>query len=218
MSLRKFNLGFIVTLSTGLLVNKAGANDSAANEEPAQQQPPQRVSLKATMTNGETVGLEQVRRAYLSYGTNKFGFIIPTDFRMDASNPERIVLSESSMSFFLSVRIVGPLPSKAREVRPEIARDLLLQQHPAARISDEFSQCAANYSGPAFDAQWDSVSSTTQSARIIYLASPAGILEFSLISKPEKFAQGKNFLNFILLTFRSNESGSIDLPVFSDKS
>ena len=90
--------------------------------------------------------------------------------------------------------------------------------HPGAKISDEFSLSAANASGPAFDAQWEGISGTTQSGRVAFIPSPVGILEFSLLSKPDKFTQGKYFLNFLLLTFRSNEGGSLDMPVFSDKS
>ena len=129
------------------------------------------------------------------------------------------MLSDPNYNWYLAIRIVAPLPSRVDgSVQTEYARDILLRQHPGAKISDEFSLSAANSPGPAFDAQWEGVSGTVQSTRVAFIPFPVGILEFSLLSKPEKFTQGKYFLNFLLLTFRSNEGGNLDMPVFSGKS
>ena len=212
MLLRKFILG-LTTVYVSVLV--CGAADESI-EVPAKPEPVLMPSFTATLKNGETIGIEQIRRAHLSSGTNQFAFVVPEGFRMDASNPERVVLADSNYNFFLSVRIV--VPGRFRDAQTDLCRDLLLKQHPGARISDEFSQSAANRSGPAFDAQWDAVGGTVQSARVAFIPTSIGILEFSLLSRPDKFAQGKYYLNFLLLTFRSNEGGTLELPVFSDKS
>lgn len=214
MSRHKSILRIAAISWAGLLSCAAGADEPSALSEPPS--PP--ASFQATLRNGETVGVEQVRRAYLSSGTNQFVFVVPPGFRMDGSNPEKVILSDATYSCFLALRIAGPLPGKIRDLRADFCRDLLLQQHPGAKISDEFSQSAANYTGPAFDAKWEGPSGTTQFARVVFLPSPVGILEFSLLSKPDKFAEGKGLLNFLLLSFRSNESGTLDLPVYSDKS
>lgn len=173
-------------------------------------------TLQGSLRSGEVVGVEQVRRAYLAFGTNRFAFVMPSGFRMDASNPEKIVLTDSNYSCFLTVRVAGR--PTGQEVELETGRELVLNQHPGATILEQFLQSAANRSGPAFDLQWEASNGSMQSARVAFIPSAAGILEFSVLSKPDKFAESKHMLNFLMLTFRSNEGGKLEMPVFSDKS
>jgi hypothetical protein len=203
-----FGLAAVGLLSCQLKADELPAYDPTGTSAP---------SLQASLRNGEIIGVEQVRRAYLTFGTNEFVFVIPHGFRMDASNPEKIVLSDSNYNCFLTVRIAGS-QSGAKELSLDTCRQMVMNRHPGAKISEELSQSAGNRSGPAFDFQWENSSGTVQSARIAYIPSPAGILEFSVLSEPAKFTEGKSFFNFLLLTFRTNEHGKLETIVFSDKS
>jgi hypothetical protein len=213
MSLRNSIFAFGAVLGAALLSCKAGADLPEVSEAAPPPLPP----LQANLRKGEVIGIEQVRRAFLTFGTNEFVFVIPPGFRMDASDSGKVVLSDANYDFYLTFRVANPAAG-LRAAQTEACRELLVKQHPNVKILDEFFQSAANRGGPAFDLQWDNTSGAKQASRVAFIPSAAGTLEFSLLSKPDKFAQGKTFFNLLLSTFLSNEGGKIEIIPFSDKS
>jgi hypothetical protein len=173
--------------------------------------------LEASLKNEEIVGSEQVRRAYVTFGTNTFAFVVPSNFRMDASNSDKIVLVNQEADCFLTFRIVDAVPAQMAEKQTEYYRALLAERYPDANTLDEFYQSAANNSGPAFDLQWRNSNSVTQAVRTAFIPSAAGVLEFSLLAPSTKFEEGRSFFNSFLLLFRSNENGKLEIARLSDK-
>jgi len=85
----------------------------------------------------------------------------------------------------------------------------LLNRHPGAKILDPFSREAAGHSGPAFDLQWVNAGGAEQSARVAFIPSLAGVLEFGLLTTADKFPGGKAVFDSLLAGFQSNEGGLI---------
>ena len=155
--------------------------------------------------------LPPVPRACVTTGTNQFAFVVPEGFRVDASNPETILLTQNDYSCFLTLRIASPAPADPSDVKPDFCRALLSSRFPGAKISEAFSLAAANHSGPAFNLQWTNASGVAQSARVAFIPSAAGLLEFSLVASPGKFSGGQPPFNSLLLTFRTNEGGKLEI-------
>ena len=201
-SLGRFVAGILVAWA---VTGRAAADDRFDNSTDSSR------LLSATLKNGELIGTEPVRRVFVKAGTNEFAFILAPGFRMDASNPEQIVFISTDYACYLTFRIVGPVPPDARELDRDTYRELLLSRHPGVKIVNEFSRTVANHSGPAFELQWKNSSGQFQSERTVFVPSAAGVLEFSLVARPDKSGDGQYVLNSFLQSFRSNEGGKLEI-------
>jgi hypothetical protein len=175
-------------------------------------------ALKVSLKSGEIVGSQPVRRAYVKVGTNEFVFIAPIGFRMDASNPRKIVLSDASYTCFITFRIAGPMPDNTTELQRDTCRELALIQYSGAKISSEYSESAGGRSGPAFELRWENSNGSSQSARVVYIPSAAGILEFSVNSRSDNSGDRESSFNLVLTSFRSNQNGTIEITPIPNES
>lgn len=169
---------------------------------------------QVALKSGEVIGSTPIQRAYVTWGTNVFVLVVPSEFRMDASNPERIVLINAESDCFLTVRINA---SETAPPEADTCREVVLKRYPGAQIVNEYSEVVGTRSGPAFDLQLKGVSGVSQTARVAFIYSPGGVLEFSAQTTANNFARGQYFFNFLLHTFRSNEGGKLVIEPFSDK-
>ena len=207
MSPRKYILWSAAAVLFGLSQRYGFAGDWL--QFPGTNTAPQ-VALKS----GEVIGSTPIQRAFVTSGTNVFVLVVPSDFRMDASNPEKIVLVNSESDCFLTVRI-----NTLETTQPETDayREVVLKRYPGAQIVNEYSEVVGTRSGPAFDLQMKGAGGVSQSARVAFIYSPCGVLEFSALTTSNNFARGQYFFNFLLHTFRSNEGGKLVIEPFSDK-
>jgi hypothetical protein len=154
---------------------------------------------------------EQAYRAYVTVGTNKFSFGAPPNFRMDAY-PEKILFNSTDYSCFLTFRIIGSALPDTEQLKTDSYRELLLNRYPGAKILEEFSISAANRSGPAFDLQWRNSGGVMQSARVAFVPNAAGVLEFTLIARTDKFSEGQHSFNAMLSSFMQGDGGKFRIP------
>ena len=164
----------------------------------------------ASVKNGEIVGREQVRRVFVSCGTNEFVFAVPVDLRVDV-RANKVTLISPDASYFLSFRIVLPADSDSGGSITDPYRRHVMDQFPDAKIVEEASQSAAGRSGPAFEMQWKAGSGPERNVRVALIPSPAGLLEWSLNADSAKVAAGRSASSYLLRTFQSNERGAIEI-------
>jgi hypothetical protein len=177
--------------------------------------PPLQVTVVNAMPRGEPVF-----RACVTAGTNKFAFLVPGGFRLDAnhSTPEVISLVSKNYNGWLTLRIAGPMPEGGKELESGPCRELLLSRHPGAKILNEFSLTAAGRSGLAFDLQWEMTGGMMQSMRVAFIPSEVGVLEFSLAASQRAFSKYQGSFNTMLISFRASVNGKLEAPPLSDKS
>ncbi len=178
-------------------------------------------SLQVSLRNEEFIGGEnhrQVQRVYVTSGTNQFAFTVPDGFRADASNPQKIVLSDVSCTYFIVLRFAGPMTAASDALQIDAYRNLALRQFPGAKISSEFSEFAANHSCPAFDLQWINSGGSEQAARFVYIPTAAGVLEFSLLTSSKNLEGGRNIFKVLLASLRTNEGGKLTIIRLPDQS
>jgi hypothetical protein len=70
----------------------------------------------------------------------------------------------------------------------------------------------ANYDGAAFDIRWKVAESTTASARVAFIPSTAGVLEFSLLTTTDRFLNAQADFNRLLVSFRVATNSTVKVP------
>jgi hypothetical protein len=202
-----------IALGTLLFAARAAANDapnyfaSTTNHS----------ALAVSLRGGEKVGDHQVQRVFMDIGTNKLAFIVPTDFRMDASDTGRIVLSGNSSPCYITVRVSSPTSADA-ESQNAFFRAEALSRYPGAKVSEESSDSAAGHMGNAFNLEWTDASGTPECVRIAFIPCAAGVLEFSAQAPASYFHEAQMNLTVLMTSVRSNETGKlviVPLPDFS---
>lgn len=201
--------GFILVAlpAVGADAIEPSAEGGATNPPPA---------LKAAVRGDDFVGGRTVNHAYVTFGTNRFSFIVPDGYRVDSSNPEKLVVVNEGYDCFIGFRVVSSMPPDTRELKADTCRELLLSRYPGAQITEEYIRTVANHSGPAFDFQWRNASGTMQAGRVIFVPMTAGIVEFSLITREDIISVGRQFFHALVRTFRTDESGKLEVVHFAE--
>jgi len=202
-------LGFLLLLPVG----RAVAQTAAPTNAPA---------YSVVTTRHEVEGIGHYFRAVATLGTNQFAFIVPKGYliRLDeAARQLRAVEREDKCS--ITVRLFDP-PTNAvdkatGELKPAVFRDLLLARHPDARITEEHSLTAGGSPGPAFDFGWRNAGGFPLQSRLAFIPTPAGVMEFHLLTSAADKEEFTYALNSLMLTFRFGVKGRIELPEMSNK-
>jgi hypothetical protein len=209
------SLRLLIYLSAALLNDRAFAELSYLA---GQANPPTLLFSLKSEEVAAGAGLRQVQHLFLTCGTNQFACVVPTGFRVDASNPQKVVLVDPDYAHFITIRLIGPVPAGAHELRADYCRTLAFSRFPGAKITQESSETVGYLTGPAFDLEWKNAAGTEQSARLVFVVTPVGIMEFSLLACSNKFSDGGILFNTLLSSFRGSAGGKLDLPSTPDKS
>jgi hypothetical protein len=156
-------------------------------------------------------------RAYITAGTNKFAFLVPDEYKLTCSDPQKVTLLKRDGTCLISVRVIGALAGAGKAFDGAAARALIAEEHPDAIITSEFGMSAANATGPAFETQWE-FRGVTRGSRVGFVPLRAAVLEFSVDASPNKLGPSLGDLNYVVLTFRaSDEAGKLEATPLSDK-
>ena len=214
-------ISFIVVLSgLGLLADawagnavEAASKAASVNDSNNTNPPPITVAVKFEGGPGQI----PTSRAYITAGTNRFAFLVPDEYKLTSSDPQKITLMKGDGSALISVRVIGLVVAADKSFDGAAARQLLAQEHPDATIQSEFGMMAANSSGPAFEIVWGG-GVLARASRIGFVPLRAGVIEFSLDTSPKSLAPSLGDLNYVIVTFRaSDENGKLEATPLSDK-
>jgi hypothetical protein len=207
-----YNLIAAALLSCWLPAGSASGAESAWNC--TSNAPPLQVEVR----HEGGPGLSAANRVYVTAGTNKFAFQLPVGFRLETGDPQKITLVSADYNSLLTWRILGPVPSATPESASATYRELLMERHPGGKIIEEFTRPAVGRRGPAFDVRWSASTGGPRDERIVFIPALAGVMEFSLVSSPEKFKAAQPELDLLLLSFRASDAkGKLVVPLLSDK-
>jgi len=202
-------------LSSGLVAVKVFAGDAAENTDTANTNIP---PLQTVVRLEGGPNLLPTHVAYVTAGTNKFGFALPDGLHLITSDPGKVTMVSADYNSLLTWQIVGPAPTNGAELDPEEYRKPLMSRHPGGKIIAEYQLVAGGKRGPAFEMRWSGQGGLERQELAAYVTSAAGVVEFDLVSSLEKYGIGRRDLNTIMLTFRcADENGKLVMPVFSDR-
>jgi hypothetical protein len=163
-------------------------------------------------------GLFPADFAYVTLGTNKFGFVMPDGYRLETQDRQKVTLVSADLNCLLTFRMLEPAQGGDGELDPAYYRQLLLDSHPGGKIVDEFSLAAVSRRGPAFDLRWNADRTVPRQECVLFISSAVGLLEFSLVSSLERFQAGRQAFGSFILSFRAAEpDGRLVMPRFSDQ-
>lgn len=190
-----------------------------AQTAPAETNAP---AFSLTTTRHDLEGIGHYFRAVATLGTNQLAFIVPKGYliRLDeAARQLRAVEREDKCS--ITVRLF-PTPTNAvdkagGELKPAVFRELVLARHGDARVVEELTLTAGGSPGPAFDFTWRNAGGFPLQSRIAFIPTPAGIVEFHLLTSAADKEEFTYALNSLMLTFRFGAKGRIELPEMSNK-
>jgi hypothetical protein len=202
-----------VTLLPTLFIAIPGFGQVVATPDTADQ-----TRLQATVKGEEIVGDSQIFRVYANCGTNRFAFVMPSGFRLDASGSGRLTLTGFENSCFITVRLLAKPAIGSAGASVDGYRDSLLVRFPGATIRNRGLEYALNRSGPAFDLEWQNTAGTWQCVRAVFISTPAGVLQFDVSAPISRRADAQLSLGIVLSTLSSNENGKLTIVPFSDKS
>lgn len=169
--------------------------------------------LEVSLVKQVVEGMAPALHVFITLGFKEYALQLPDGFRMQNDAAQgRLLLQRADNSCWVTFRIIktppGTSPSSAT------CRDWLLSEQPNAIITGEKSVHAGNNGGLAFDLEWRT-SGFQQSARVAYVPSAVGLLEFKLVSNTSQFGESVNYFKQILASFRLCPNGKRDLPVLS---
>jgi hypothetical protein len=196
---------------------------------PLRAQPASPAGPPANLATNQPLYVTQVRHvagpdllpadyAYVNFGTNKFGFVMPAGYRLETQDAQKVTLVSADYSCLLSFQVLEPLPPEVTELDPAPYRSLLLNRRRDGKLLEEFSLAAASRRGPAFDLSWNAPGPVLRRERVLLIPSDAGVLEFSLVSSLEQFDAGRRGFETLLRTFRTpGADGRLEMPVLSNR-
>jgi hypothetical protein len=211
--IRRLKFFFVVVGQLALLQGAwAGATTTVGGDSRMASTNQEPISVAVKFEGGP--GQIPTSRAYITAGTNKFAFLVPDEYKLTASDPQKVTLMKRDGSCLIGVRVIGSLAGKAFD--SAAARGLVYEEHPDATIATEFGMNAANASGPAFEIAWGA-GSLERASRVGFVPLRAGVLEFSLDSSPKNLAPSLGDLNYVVVSFRaSDENGKLEATPLSD--
>ena len=175
----------------------------------------QSAGLAVTLQPGESVGNEQIIREFIRSGTNEFMFVVPNGLRTQTAPEGNIVLISREMTYYVSLRIVAP-PSTNTELNA-VLREWIASQYVHASSLEEFTTTVAEREGTGFQLRQALPGVGGRLIRILWVPFKAGGLEIALNADNNSASAGQGAFDMILLTFRSNERGRIEIVRRSDK-
>jgi hypothetical protein len=163
-------------------------------------------------------GIFPTRCARVTIGTNRFAFLVPDKFRVDTSKAQKTIVVSPDLTRNFTFRLSPAFPTDTTQVDSDTCRSTLLADHPRATILAETGICAANHSGWIYDLRWCPTTNLVRQARVAFIPSRSGVLEFNIVSSLDKASEARAELNFMLLTLRmSDPDGKLELPYLSNR-
>ena len=178
--------------------------------------------FKIATTRHDLEGLGYYFRTLVTAGTNQFAFIVPRGYFVRADEAKREIRAvevddKCSMTVRLFSTPTNGVDEATGQLKAEVFRELLLQRFNTARITETMTLNGGGRGGPGFDFTWKNDADLTMQSRIAYLPTPAGVLEFFLLTSAADAREFRYALNSLMLTLRVGEKGKIALPQLSNK-
>ncbi len=202
-------------LFVGLLLWSAGVQGWSQTAPP----PP---TFQVNTTRHDLPGLGYYSRSVATLGTNQFAFVVPKGYIIRTDEVNRVVRAvERNDKCAITVRLfetpTNAVDKATAGLKPEACKELLVLRYPNARFVDTFSLTAGGTGGPAFDFIWRNEGGLEVQSRIAFIPTPAGVVEFHLLTSPAVKEESFQALNSLMLTFRFGEKGKMELPALLDK-
>lgn len=185
----------------------AGAEDHSSTDEQSGSFTNQSTFRAEVRTVGSR-GFHTSRCAFVTIDGSKFSFLLPEGCRANISVEDRVIVSKEDLTCSVSLRkIIGD----AATTDPEKQRGALLNRYPDLELKEESDFSATKFKGRAYDFV-HRADGLLRKTRVVFLATPVGVLEFKMSADPKQFDAQMTIFNQILRTFTgSKPNGEADV-------
>jgi hypothetical protein len=183
--------------------------DANADGGAAQEGRREAVSFAAWVESGEFIGDEQLRRLYVSVGSNQCGFIVPSGLRVDLSRADRVDLMMPDLSYFITLRI-GKSAAASLGLYDGF-RQQALEDYPGAALTDEGTTEVEGRRGPTYYLRWKPAEGVDRTVTVAFVPTTAGVLEFSAVAETSKASEAQSALVGLLQRLQSGERGKFKM-------
>jgi hypothetical protein len=186
-----------------------------AADEPAAAEAPQNLPspLVSRVESGEFIGDEQLRRVYVTVGASQYGSIVPHGLRVDTASTDRVSLVDTGMHYFLTLRVLPPLPALEKNLEAA-CRPRLEHNYPKAEVIEMSATEVAGRRCPVFDLRWTNGDGLVRSVRVAYLSTTGGLIEFTAVAEPALFGEALTALGGLMQRLQTNENGMLQMVTF----
>lgn len=157
----------------------------------------------------ESVNMAEPRfRAYITSENNQFGFSLPAGYRLTGDPASgTVTLANRAGNGSVTFKILGPMPESGT-LDTEVYRGVVSNQFYTATILTNFWRNNGVGGGPGFDLQWRISDNLFRCQRVVFLGSPAGVLEFTAVADRLNFPACRDDLDTILMSFHCTTDGT----------
>ncbi len=166
--------------------------------------------LLARVEPGETVGNETVKRVFVGLGTNEFVFVMPPDLHPEDARPGIVILASDDAGYAVTLQLLQAGGSDASTAEAEACEKRMLAKFLNPRQVERFTFSVAGRQGVGLQALHD-LSVGERLTKTLWVPCGAGVLKFELTTTPEQAGRATQAMDQVLLTFRSNERGKLEI-------
>jgi hypothetical protein len=189
----------------------------------AQPATPPRLPLQVAIEKEPIHTVEPYFRAYVTDQSgkrpaNKFTFVIPLGYQLQSgSSSNRIVLANRDGDRTITFSVLNAFTAPDAGLSIAACHTIAASNAPGAVFFND-SPCNLAYDkGRAMDLEWRTASDIVVCKHAVFLASPAGLLEFSVTTGKAGFREGQSSLDYLVKSFRYSTDGMLRFTPLSDR-
>ena len=189
----------------------------------AQPTAPPRLPLLVTVEKEPIHTVEPYFRAHVmdqsgKRPANKFTFVIPLGYQLQSgSSSNRVVLANRDGDRTITFSVLNAFPAPDAGLSIAACHTIAASNAPGAVFLND-SPCNLAYDkGRAMDLEWRTASDIVLCKHAVFLASPAGLLEFSVTTGKAGIRDGQSSLDYLLKSFRYSTDGMLRFTPLSDR-
>jgi hypothetical protein len=213
----KRGFGLVIALSV------CGASFVPGGSLFAQPAIPPRLPLEVAIEKEPIHTVDPYFRAYVTDQSgkrpaNKFTFVIPLGYQLQSgSSSNRVVLANRDGDCTITFSVLNAFPAPDAGLSIAACHTIAASNAPGAVFFNDAPCNLAYDKGRAMDLEWRTASDIVLCKHAVFLASSAGLLEFSVTTGKTGFREGRSSLDYLVKSFRYSTDGMLRFTPLSDR-
>jgi hypothetical protein len=165
------------------------------------------IGLQVNLERDCSEFIEPHFRAYVTMDSNQFGFRLPPGYRLTGDPASgTLTLANRQGNGAVTFSLASSLPTDGGLDAAALGNSLS-NQYPNSELVQQFTRNNTTGGGPGFDLQWKVSGQLVQCKRVVYIMSPAGVLEFTATAGRTNFPALQADLDYILMSLQCTTNG-----------
>jgi hypothetical protein len=184
--------------------------------EPSTNFVPTALNLQAKVELEAGPGFLPANRAYLTAGTNRFAFLVPSGFALRVLGGQRLHLFTGDYRCLLAVQFLESASLDTKGLASETSLSRIVERFPHATILGETQPTVCGRLGVGYDFEWMDQGELPRRTRVVLVDTSAGIMELSLTCSPDAYGIAQRAFNTLVITLvASDPAGKLEVMPLS---